>query len=275
MTDDTRVWSPAALQAALDRSSSDGPGWGPVAWLPSTGSTNVDAADQVREGAPEGCTVTADEQTGGRGRLGREWVSPSGAGLLMSVVLRPIVAQRAWGWVPLLTGLAVVDALRSVDVPAALAWPNDVMVDGPAWDGSAGPRKLGGLLAERVGDALVVGIGVNVDLAADELPVPRATSVRLEGGEVRREQLLVAVLDRLRARYLRWQLADGDADRSGLLADYAGGCLTVGSPVRATLPGDEVVEAVADRVDPDGRLVLRLPDGAERAVAAGDVLLVR
>jgi BirA family biotin operon repressor/biotin-[acetyl-CoA-carboxylase] ligase len=275
VTDDTRAWSAEALQAALDRSSSDGPGWGPVAWLPSTGSTNVDAADQVREGAPEGFTVTADEQTGGRGRLGREWVSPSGAGLLMSVVLRPIVAQRTWGWVPLLAGLAVADALRGAGVPAALAWPNDVMVDGPAWDGSAGPRKVGGLLAERVDDALVVGIGVNVDLTADELPVARATSVHLEGGTLRREELLVAVLDRLRARYLRWQLADGDADRAGLLADYAAACLTVGSPVRATLPGDEVLEAVADRVDPDGRLVLRLPDGAERPVAAGDVLLVR
>lgn len=275
MTDDTRSWSPRALQSALDRSTSDGPGWGPVAWLPSTGSTNVDAVDQVREGAPEGFTVTADEQTGGRGRLGREWVSPSGAGLLMSVVLRPIVPQRTWGWVPLLTGLAVVDALRDAGVPASLAWPNDVMVDGAAWDGSAGPRKLGGLLAERVEEALVVGIGVNVDLATDELPVPRATSVRLEGGGVRREELLVAVLDRLRARYLRWQLADGDADRAGLLADYAARCLTLGSPVRATLPGDDVVEAVGERVDPDGRLVLRLPDGGERAVAAGDVLLVR
>ena len=79
----------------------------------------------------------------------------------------------------------------------------------------------------------------------------RASSVALEGSEVRREALLVSVLDRLRARYLRWQLADGDADRAGLLADYAACCLTVGSPVRATLPGDEVVEAVGDRIDPD------------------------
>ena len=275
MTDDTRAWDHRVLQAALDRSSTEGPGWGPVAWLPSTGSTNADAADQVREGAPEGFTVTADEQTAGRGRLGRDWVSPAGAGLLMSVVLRPVAPQRTWGWVPLLTGLAVVDARRDAGVAASLAWPNDVMVDGPAWDGSAGPRKLGGLLAERVDDALVVGIGVNTDLRADELPVPRASSVVLEGPAVRREALLVAVLDRLRARYLRWQLADGDADRAGLLDDYAARCLTVGSPVRATLPGDEVVEAVGDRIDPDGRLVLRLPNGRERAVAAGDVLLVR
>lgn len=275
MTDDTRVWSSDALQRALDRSSAEGPGWGPVAWLPSTGSTNADAADQVREGAPEGFVVTADEQTAGRGRLGRSWEGPAGSGLLMSVVLRPVVAQRGWGWVPLLTGLAVVDALRAAGAPAVLTWPNDVMVDGDAWDGSAGPRKLGGLLAERVDDALVVGIGINTDLDRDELPVPRATSLRLEGVTVRREELLVAVLDRLRARYLRWQLADGDAARSGLLDDYAARCLTLGSPVRATLPGDVVLEAVAERVDHDGRLVLREADGSERAVAAGDVLLVR
>jgi BirA family biotin operon repressor/biotin-[acetyl-CoA-carboxylase] ligase len=275
MTADPRTWDHDALAAALDRSTSAGPGWGPVAYLPSTGSTNADAADQVREGAPEGFTIVADEQTQGRGRLDRSWVSPPGAGLAMSVVLRPVVGDRAWGWLPLLVGVAVTDALRGADIDASLAWPNDVMVDAPAHDGSAGPRKLGGILVERVESALVVGIGVNVDLDLDELPVARATSTRLEGSGVRREQLLVDVLDRLRAHYLRWQLADGDARRSGLVDDYVARCLTVGRPVRATLPGDVVLDGTGEGIDDDGRLVVALADGTRRTVSAGDVTLVR
>jgi BirA family transcriptional regulator, biotin operon repressor / biotin---[acetyl-CoA-carboxylase] ligase len=279
VTPDARTWDDDLLRTALDESSRRatmaGPGWGPVAVLPSTGSTNADAADQAREGAPEGFTVVADEQTAGRGRLGRAWTSPPGAGLAMSVVLRPVVAERSWGWLTLLAGVAVVDALRGHDVDAALTWPNDVMVDGPAFDDSAGPRKLGGLLAEHVQDAVVLGIGLNVDLTLDELPVARATSTRLEGSTVRREVLLVSVLDRLRERYTNWQLAAGDAERCGLLADYAAFCLTLGSRVRATLPGDVVLEARAEAVDPDGRLVLRTEDGGVQRVSAGDVLLLR
>ena len=270
---DPRHWDHAALQGALDRAGEGA--WGPVAVLGSTGSTNADAADQVREGAPEGFTVAADEQTRGRGRLDRTWVSPYGAGLAMSVVLRPVVPAATWGWAPLVAGLSVVEALAEQGVDAALKWPNDVVVDGNARDGGPGPRKLGGLLVERVGPALVVGIGVNVDLAEDELPVARATSTRLEGAHVARERLLVAVLGRLRHHYVRWQLAGGDARRSGIAEAYAARCLTIGRPVRALLPGGDVVEGIGAGVDDDGRLVLRLPGGATRVVSAGDVEHVR
>jgi BirA family biotin operon repressor/biotin-[acetyl-CoA-carboxylase] ligase len=270
---DPRHWDDAALRAALD-GAGDG-AWGPVAVLSSTGSTNADAADQVREGAPEGFTVTADEQTQGRGRLDRRWTSPSGAGLAMSVVLRPVVPNASWGWIPLLCGLAVVEALERQGVDASLKWPNDVVVDGPARDGGPGPRKLGGLLVERVGAALVVGIGVNVDLAEDELPVPQATSTRLEGADVGRERLLVDVLDHLRRHYLRWQLADGDARRSGAAEAYAAHCLTLGREVRVHLPGGDVVDGSGWGLDEDGRLVVRLGDGTSRVVSAGDVEHVR
>ena len=275
MAEDRRTWDDERLAAALDRSARAGAGWGPIVVLPSTGSTNADAADQVREGAPEGFTVVADEQTRGRGRLGRQWESPAGAGLAMSVVVRPVVVERRWGWLPLLAGVAVTDALREAGVDASLTWPNDVMVDGPAHDGSPGPRKLGGVLIERVGDALVVGIGVNVDLERHELPVPRATSTRLEGADVRREDLAVSILDRLRGHYLRWQLADGDARRSGLVDLYTERCLTLGRRVRATLPGDVVLEGQGEGIDPDGLLVVRAADGSQRAISAGDVILVR
>lgn len=273
MTDDPRTWDDARLQAAL--SAHPDLRWGPFAVIPSTGSTNADAVDQAREGAPEGFVVVADEQTQGRGRLDRAWTSPSGAGLAMSLVLRPVVPERSWSWIPLVAGLASVDALRGFGVPAVLTWPNDVMVDGPAHDGGPGPRKLGGILAERVDDHVVVGIGLNTDLALDELPVGRATSTRLEGVEVHREDLLVALLDRLRELYVRWQLTGGDAVRAGLVEAYTERCLMVGRPVRATLPGSQVVEGTAVGVADDGSLLLRLADGTERAVSAGDVLLVR
>jgi BirA family biotin operon repressor/biotin-[acetyl-CoA-carboxylase] ligase len=243
--------------------------------LHSTGSTNADAAEQAREGAPEGFTVVADEQTVGRGRLDRSWDSPPGAGLAMSVVLRPQCPAETWGWIPLIAGIAVVQALVARGVPAALKWPNDVVIDGAAWDGGPGPRKLGGLLVERVADAgaaaVVVGIGVNIDLRADELPVARATSTALEGIEVAREPLVVDILERLRQHYLRWQLAGGDARRSGTEGAYVEHCLTIGREVRALLPGGSVVEGTAYAVDGTGRLVLRLGDGSTRTVSAGDI----
>jgi BirA family transcriptional regulator, biotin operon repressor / biotin---[acetyl-CoA-carboxylase] ligase len=273
VTDDPRTWDDELLRAALD--AHPDLRWGPFAVIPSTGSTNADAADQVGEGAPEGFVVVADEQTRGRGRLDRSWSSPPGAGLAMSLVLRPVVPEQTWGWLPLVAGVAAVDALREHGVPAVLTWPNDVMVDGPAHDGGPGPRKLGGILTERVGEAVVVGIGLNTDLDRDELPVGRATSTRLEGVAVRREQLLVSILDRLRALYVTWQLSGGDAVRAGTADAYAERCLMVGRPVRASLPGGEVLEGTAVRIGPDGSLVVAVEGGAERAVSAGDVLLVR
>lgn len=266
---DPRAWDDDALQAALDAAGDSA--WGPVAVIPSTGSTNADAVGQVEEGAPEGFTVVADEQTEGRGRLGRAWTSPYGAGIAMSVVLRPIVPEAAWGWIPLLTGVAVVEALAAQGVAARLKWPNDVVVDGDARDGSPGPRKLGGLLAERSGPAVVTGVGLNVDLTADEAPVPRATSTRLEGAEVGREQLVVDVLLALRRHYVTWQLTGGDAERSGLLVAYRAACLTLGRDVRVHLPGGAVLDGAAEGVDGHGRLLVRPAGGEAQALSAGDV----
>jgi BirA family biotin operon repressor/biotin-[acetyl-CoA-carboxylase] ligase len=275
LTTRARRWDDAALQRALDEAGTDG--WGPVAVLPATGSTNADAAEQAREECPEGFTVVADEQSSGRGRLDRSWESPSGAGLAMSVVLRPSAPSATWGWVPLLAGVAVVDALARQGMVARLKWPNDVVVDGAALDGGPGPRKLGGLLVERVAeaDALVVGIGINTDLTAEELPVPRATSTRLEGVDVARERLLVDILDELRSRQTAWVAGAGDARRTGLLEAYAQRCLTIGREVHVHLPGGTVLRGVAQSVDDSGRLVVRGDDGALSPVSAGDVEHVR
>ena len=121
--------------------------------------------------------VVADEQTAGRGRQGREWVSAPGAGLWCSVLVR-MPADEGSGLLPLLAGVAVVEAVRRHGVTAALKWPNDVVVDALALDGGPGPRKLAGVLGESDGaDAVVLGIGVNVSQSAADLPVPAATSL--------------------------------------------------------------------------------------------------
>lgn len=185
----------------------------------------------------------------------------------MSVLLRPSMEAAAWGWLPLLTGLAAVDAVTSVaGLSAALKWPNDIVV---------GERKLAGLLAERVrtpaGDAVVLGIGLNTTLTSDELPVPTATSLLIEGADqTDRTQVLGALLVALARRLGQWERAGGDPEASGLATAYRERCVTIGRQVRLELPGGQSREGVADDVDSEGRLVV---DGL--AAAAGDVTHLR
>ena len=137
--------------------------------LPHTPSTNAVLAERAREGAPEGLVVATEHQTAGRGRLDRTWETPAGSALTFSTLLRPEVPPATWPWLPLLTGYAVAKALAGAGFGAVLKWPNDVLI---------GDRKVAGILVERVetpgGPAAVVGIGLNVLLAAEELPVPTA-----------------------------------------------------------------------------------------------------
>ena len=243
-----------------------------IAWpaprvLASTGSTNADVLALAREGAPEGTVVVADEQTAGRGRLGREWVSAPGSGLWFSVLVRmPATAGR--GLLPLLAGVAVAEAVRRHGVLAGLKWPNDIVIDGPAIDGSPGPRKLAGILAESDGeDAVVIGIGVNVNQTAVELPVPVATSLLLEGASVSREELLVDILTGLHTG-----LTGLRRDGAGFALDsYRGLCLTIGREVVVTLPSGEVARGQATGVGDDGHLHVRTAEKT-LSVAAGDVI---
>ncbi|MEZ5117200.1 MAG: biotin--[acetyl-CoA-carboxylase] ligase [Candidatus Nanopelagicales bacterium] len=276
-----RPLDPDTLAAALARAGWEGPA--PVL-LGAVPSTNAEIESRALAGAAEGLVVVAEEQTAGRGRLGRRWDSPASSGLTWSVLLRPDeVPQERYGWLPLLTGVAVAGALRdATGVPVALKWPNDLVVDGPDRAGGPGPRKLGGILLERLpaaGSALVVGVGLNVDSAAAELPVDQATSLAVEGADPVREDLLAAALTALGRRYRAWRSAGGDPVRSGLREAYRTACLTVGRPVRVRRAGEEDLVGTAVDVDDDGRLLVR-PDGATSgaslvAVAAGDVLHVR
>ncbi|MDF9815260.1 biotin--[acetyl-CoA-carboxylase] ligase [Streptomyces sp. SPB162] len=247
--------------------------WTSLDVVETTGSTNSDLAERAGAGACEGAVLVAEEQTAGRGRLDRQWSAPPRSGLFFSVLLRPAdVPVERWGWLPLLAGVATATALsRTAGVDTALKWPNDLLV---TIDGEE--RKTGGILAERTGkDGVVVGIGVNVSLRTDELPVPAAGSLALAGAKgTDRDPLLRAVLRSLADWYTEWRAAGGDPAASRLQQTYAAGCATLGREVRAELPGGRELVGTAVGVDDDGRLVLATADG-EQAVGAGDVVHIR
>lgn len=255
--------------------------WTSLDVVEATGSTNADLAARAREGAAEGAVLVAEEQTAGRGRLERRWSAPARSGLFFSVLLRPEgVPVSRWGWLPLLAGVAVATALpRTAGVDTALKWPNDVLV---TVDGEE--RKAGGILVERLavegegaaGEAVVLGIGINVTLRAEELPVPQAGSLALAGAKVTdRDPLLRALLRSLERWYGSWRNAGGDPAGARLQETYAAGCATLGRQVRAELPGGASLTGEAVAVDGDGRLVLATAAGMEEPVGAGDVVHLR
>ncbi|MEU5717953.1 biotin--[acetyl-CoA-carboxylase] ligase [Streptomyces sp. NPDC020403] len=261
----------SALRRALVR-----PGglWSSLDVVERTGSTNSDLAARVSgPGAAEGAVLVAEEQTEGRGRLDRRWSAPPRSGLFFSVRLTPLeVPVERWGWLPLLAGVGAATGLaRSAGVDLALKWPNDLLVTVGDTE-----RKTGGILAERAGDGVVIGIGVNVSLRAAELPAPHAGSLALAGAvSTDRETLLRAVLRSLEQWYGRWREAKGDAAECGLQAAYAAGCATLDRTVRAELPGDRTLVGEAVAIDGDGRLVLATGDGLQEPVSAGDIVHLR
>jgi BirA family biotin operon repressor/biotin-[acetyl-CoA-carboxylase] ligase len=245
--------------------------WRSVEVVESVESTNAVLAARVRAGDADEVVLLAEHQTAGRGRFDRSWVSPPRAGITMSVLLRPAgVPAPQWPWVTLLTGLAVAAAVQRVsEIPARLKWPNDVIVD---------DRKLAGLLAERVagpaGPAVVMGIGLNVTTSADELPVTRASSLRLEGAVVTdRPTLVKAILRRLEGLLAEWEAAGGEPSR-GLRTAYEEACATLGREVLVSQSGGTPVVGRAVGIDAAGRLLVDTPAG-QQAFGAGDVTHVR
>ncbi|MFF8278555.1 biotin--[acetyl-CoA-carboxylase] ligase [Streptomyces lateritius] len=246
--------------------------WASLDVVPSTGSTNSDLAGRADE-LPGGTVLVAEEQTAGRGRLDRSWVAPARSGLFFSVLLKPDVPVHRWGWLPLLAGVAAATGLaKSAGADLSLKWPNDLLVSVGGEE-----RKTGGILAERAGDhGVVVGLGINVTLREDELPVPAAGSLLLaDAVSTDRDTLLRAVLRSLEQWYGEWVRADGDPEVSGLQAAYAAGCATLGRRVRAQLPGERMLEGEAVALDGDGRLVVATEGGGTEAVSAGDIVHVR
>jgi len=256
----------------------------------STGSTNSDVMELARHGEAEGVVLVADHQTAGRGRAGRSWTAPPGASLLCTVLLRPPA-----GVAPLVTFALAVAAAEAVEQVAAvrpgLKWPNDLVVESTAPDGSVRTRKLAGILAEAEWPAgshiaagyrepapheratVAAGIGLNVDWP-DDLPDDLADIAvalnHLGAAGVSRDDVLEALLDRLDGRY--GELVSGDV--AAVLDEWRARSATLGREVRVDLGADDVSGTAVD-VTEGGHLVVEVIGGERRTIAVGDVVHLR
>lgn len=237
--------------------------WPRIDVVAETTSTNAELLG--RPLARDRTALVAELQTSGRGRFERIWASPPRAGLTFSVLLRPEVPVARWGWLPLLAGVALAEAVQdATGVLTALKWPNDLLA------GNEG-RKAAGILVQSADERVVIGMGLNVSTTRAELPVETATSLALQGAsELDRTSLLTAILGSLDARVAQWSDHRGDAEACGLAAAYRGRCATIGTRVRVTAADDGVLEGAVTGIDPDGRLLLRAGD-ATHTIGAGDV----
>ncbi|MBU3706815.1 MAG: biotin--[acetyl-CoA-carboxylase] ligase [Mycobacterium sp.] len=235
----------------------------------STGSTNADLLAHHAAGKDiGGMVLVAEHQSAGRGRHGRSWSTPPRSQIALSLgVDATELPTHAWGWLPLLTGVAVADAVEATTgIAPGLKWPNDIQV---------GEGKLGGILAEMASPnpVIVVGLGLNVSMTADEAPDERATSLLMLGSTMLdRSALLGSILAEWTARIDRWKITAGED--SSLVADYRHRSVTLGRNVRALLPGDREITGTATDIDELGQLVI--DTGSQNvAVSAGDITHLR
>lgn len=246
---------------------------GPCAFVDvvdETGSTNSDLAEKV-SGRPkarlEFGALFAEYQTAGKGRMGRAFTAPPRSQLIVSVVLVPGVENLSRvGTLSLAAGLALVDTLGAHS-GATLKWPNDLLIK---------DKKMSGILAEGVdfgGDdpAVIMGIGLNVSLTQDELPVPHASSLALQGLECDRTTLAVDLINNLVNRTQQWR-----THHSEMIADYRRSCATVGQEVRVHLPGEKLVHGVVADVNEYGHVLVREHVSGElQEFAVGDIVHLR
>ncbi len=208
--------------------------------LQQVSSTQDEARRLVETGeVGPGHVVVVDEQTKGRGRFGREWLSPVGGLYATFIVARhPLIS--------LVSGVAVLRALARFGVAVRLKWPNDLVVDG---------RKLAGILIECKNEVALVGIGVNLR----EAPLDTATSVRAAGGTVKRGELIVTI----------WEEMTEAVASEDIVGEYRTHLATLDQPVRLTLEDGETVEGRAVDIDPEGRLLVETAAGV-RAISSGE-----
>jgi len=230
--------------------------WTDVVCLGETDSTNGVAMEMAEAGAPHGTVVVADAQTGGRGRHGRRWVSPPGRNVYASLIVRPEIPNAEASGLSLTAGVALADAAEKAGVPALLKWPNDLYL---------GSRKAAGILVETAvgpGGArhAVIGAGINVNMAGDEIPAElagKATSLRIRAGrEFSRAEVLALFLDAFARRYAEFAAGGFPAIRPA----WERRDMLRGQRVLVLRAGKEA-RGVALGVSRDGALRFR-PDGA-------------
>jgi len=230
-------------------------------------STNTEAKKLALSGAPSGSLVVAEGQTLGKGRMGREWSSPVGAGISASLILRPDITPPEAPRITLLTAVAVAEAIREkVHIEAMIKWPNDILIQG---------KKVCGILTEMSAEPdtvnyIIVGIGINVN--NEEFPEklkPIATSIKIAGGRVvSRAELLAAILERMEYYY-----QSGFGSGFGkLLERWRELCCNLGKPVKI-IGRKESFNGTALGVDSDGALIVRKDNGEIVKVFSGDVSL--
>ena len=235
---------------------------------PETGSTNDDARAAALRGAAHGTIVLTDAQRAGRGRRGAAWVSPPRRNLLCSIVLRPALPMEKWPRLTHACALAVCEALESIPAlpPPQIKWPNDIYFSG---------KKVSGILVESAMDArggfAIAGVGVNLNLTADDFPAElrdTATSVWLErGGQtVSREDFAIHFFQRLRAQCLR-----AEEDVSALLDDCETRSFLTGRRVRL-LSGSQEMEGTAAGLGPEGEFRLLHDDGRVQLLSSADLV---
>lgn len=240
-------------------------------WVGQVDSTNRLALKLAAEGAPEGTVVIADSQTAGRGRLRRAWQSPPGCNLYLSLLLRPAIAPAAAAPLTLVAGVAVAETVLSFcPEGVSLKWPNDVLIRG---------CKVAGILAEAKADAgvlaaIVVGIGLNVNIARDDFaPDHRdlATSLREETGTIQdRGEVAARLCERFETAYNRF-LTEGFAPLRSRWLEFTD---MVGRPVRVRF-GEVLQGGTVAGIDLDGALLLCQADGSLLRVTAGDATVVK
>ena len=230
-------------------------------------STNTELARLASEGAAEGVSIVADEQTAGRGRLQRAWSSPKGAGLYFSILLRPEVPQNQWPLITFMAALAVGDALQEAcGLQTDIKWPNDIL---------SGDRKICGILAEAIdspsGRAVILGIGINLTQNAfpPELAEVATSVSEATGRTPDREQILAALADALSRWYSVLEQPGRIVDAWSNRSSYA-----IGKLVQVS-NGDDVWQGTTCGVEPDGALRLRTSSGEIKLVRAGDVHRIR
>jgi len=247
----------------------------------TTGSTNADLLVLASERQHASVVVTLD-QTAGRGRLDRTWAAPAGETLAASLLVRADLDDRDRGWLPLVAGAAMRDAVAAVvpdeaeparasrpDRRVLVKWPNDVLVDG---------RKVCGILCQVAADgSIVVGAGVNLTIPADRLPTATSTSLAVAGATGSAAALADTVLAAFHRSVLEAVsgLVAGGPAADAVRTHVRSVCGTIGHRVRLELPDGAVVEADATGIDDDGRITVRERNGATRGVAVGDVTHLR
>ena len=239
-----------------------------IIYLDSIDSTNIYAKKKAEDPFREGTVVIADEQTVGRGRLGRNWVSTKGKGIWMTIMLKPDIQPSDAPKLSIVAALAVANALRSCcRVNARIKWPNDIVTGG---------KKLSGILTEMSAEAdeikyVIIGIGINVNMEADDFGQEVsniATSIRIEKGiPVLRKTLAASVLLEFEKIY---KVFEKDACIKDFLDDYKGRSAVLGKEIRLINKKEEITGRAVD-ISEEGHLVIELADGSLREIMSGEV----